>query len=34
MYNGGYTDATTGARLINLADPEIAAIVAYLQSLK
>jgi cytochrome c oxidase subunit 2 len=34
MYNGGYTDPVTGARLINLTDPEITAIVAYLQSLK
>jgi cytochrome c oxidase subunit 2 len=34
MYNGGYTDPATGQRLINLTDPEITAIVAYLQSLK
>jgi cytochrome c oxidase subunit 2 len=34
MYNGGYTDLSTGQRLINLTDPEINAIVAYLQSLK
>jgi cytochrome c oxidase subunit 2 len=34
MYNGGYTETSTGRRLINLTDPEINAIVAYLQSLK
>jgi cytochrome c oxidase subunit 2 len=34
MYNGGYTDPVTGARLIKLTDTEITAIVAYLQSLK
>jgi cytochrome c oxidase subunit 2 len=34
MYNGGYTETRTGRRLINLTDPEINAIVAYLQSLK
>jgi cytochrome c oxidase subunit 2 len=34
MYNGGYIDPATGQRLIKLTDPEINAIVAYLQSLK
>ena len=34
MYNGGYTDPTTGQRLIHLNDAEIDALVAYLQSLK
>ncbi len=34
MFNGGYTDASTGQRLIPLDDTEISALVAYLQSLK
>jgi cytochrome c oxidase subunit 2 len=34
MFNGGYIDVDTGQRKINLNDEEIAAIVAYLQSLK
>ena len=34
MYNGGYTDPTSGKVLINLNDREIDALVAYLQSLK
>jgi cytochrome c oxidase subunit 2 len=34
MYNGGYTDPATGQRLIVLNEGEIAALVAYLQSLK
>jgi cytochrome c oxidase subunit 2 len=34
MYNGGYVDLATGRRLIDLREPEIKALVAYLQSLK
>ena len=34
MYNGGYVDPATGRRLIDLREPEIKALVAYLQSLK
>jgi len=34
MYNGGYIDPSTGRRLISLTDPEVNALVAYLQSLK
>jgi cytochrome c oxidase subunit 2 len=34
MFNGGYTDPATGRRLIVLDETEIAALVAYLQSLK
>ena len=34
MYNGGYVDPATGRQLINLNDPEVNALVAYLQSLK
>jgi cytochrome c oxidase subunit 2 len=34
MFNGGYTEASTGQRLIRLDDTEISALVSYLQSLK
>jgi cytochrome c oxidase subunit 2 len=34
MFVGGYTDAATGRRLVNLNETEITSLVAYLQSLK
>lgn len=34
MFNGGYVDVSTGKPLFTLNDPEIDALVAYLQSLK
>ncbi len=34
MYSGGFVDPATGRRLIELNNPEINALVAYLQSLK
>jgi cytochrome c oxidase subunit 2 len=34
MFHGGYVEVATGRRLFTLSEPEIGALVAYLQSLK